>query len=122
MAASGQERLRLEGVCKSFRAPVGAVPVAREVNLSLAAGEFGVITGPSDRAKTTLLTGRGLLQDADAEDWLDAGGVRLGEGERRTSQARGGMVFQKVGLCRTAAAGKRQFRFRYWRRTRARRG
>ena len=61
MASAGQERLRLEGVCKSFRAPGGAVPVLREVNLTLAAGEFGVITGPSGSGKTTLLTVAGLL-------------------------------------------------------------
>lgn len=117
MAATGQERLRLEGVCKSFRAPVGAVPVLREVNLSLAAGEFGVITGPSGSGKTTLLTVAGLLQDADAgRIWFDGREVSgLGEGERADIRKHGaGMVFQKFCLLpHRSALDNVQFRFRY---------
>ena len=117
MAEAGQDRLRLEGVGKAFRAPSGAVEVLRGVSLALGAGEFGVITGPSGSGKTTLLMVAGLLQDADAgRVWFDGREVS-GLGERARAEVRKhgvGMVFQKFGLLpQRSALENVQFRFRY---------
>ncbi|NLB64931.1 MAG: ABC transporter ATP-binding protein [Lentisphaerae bacterium] len=117
MAASPFERLRLKGVGKSFAGPGGPVEVLRGVDLTLNAGEFGVITGPSGSGKTTLLMVAGLLQHPDCgEVWLDGREVSaLGEGERtRLRKETVGMVFQQFGLLpQRSALDNVRFRFRY---------
>lgn len=117
MAASSCERLRLKGVGKSFAGPGGPVEVLRGVDLTLNAGEFGVITGPSGSGKTTLLMVAGLLQHPDrGEVWLDGREVSaLGEGERtRLRKETVGMVFQQFGLLpQRSALDNVRFRFRY---------
>ena len=117
MGAARQARLRLEGVRKAFRGAAGAVEVLRGVELSLGAGEFGVITGPSGSGKTTLLMVAGLLQPADGgEVWFDGREVsRLGEAETADLRKRGvGMVFQKFCLLpHRSALDNVEFRFRY---------
>lgn len=114
---AGQERLRLEGVVKTFRTPAGAVDILHDVSLSLGAGQFGVITGPSGSGKTTLLMVAGLLQDADAgQVWLNGRAVSgLDEGERADIRKYGvGMVFQKFCLLpHRSALDNVLFRFRY---------
>ena len=117
MGAGRQERLRLEGVRKSFRSAAGEVAVLRGVDLSLGAGEFGVITGPSGSGKTTLLMVAGLLQPADGGrvdfDGREVSG--LGEGELAEIRKHGvGMVFQKFCLMpHRSALENVAFRFRY---------
>ena len=117
MAGALQERLRLDGVRKAFRAPNGEVEVLRGVSLELAAGEFSVITGPSGSGKTTLLMVAGLLQPADGgQVWFDGREVsRLGEAETSEIRKRGiGMVFQKFCLMpHRSARDNVEFRFRY---------
>ena len=117
MGGEQQSRLRLENVRKVFRGAAGAVEVLRGVELSLAAGEFGVITGPSGAGKTTLLMVAGLLQPADGgRVWFDGREVSgLGEGARAEIRKRGvGMVFQKFCLLpHRSALDNVRFRFRY---------
>lgn len=117
MAAARQERLRLEGVRKTFRGAAGPVEVLRGVDLSLGAGEFGVITGPSGSGKTTLLMVAGLLQPTDGgRVWFDEREVSgLGEGELAEIRKHGvGMVFQKFCLLpHRSALDNVLFRFRY---------
>ena len=117
MDAVRQERLRLAGVRKAFRGAAGAVEVLRGADLSLGAGEFGVITGPSGSGKTTLLMVAGLLQAADAGGvWFDGRDVSvLDEDERAEIRKHGvGMVFQKFCLLpHRSALDNVQFRFRY---------
>jgi putative ABC transport system ATP-binding protein len=118
MGAAGQDRLRLEGVCKGFRGPGGrGVQVLHDVSLVLGAGEFGVITGPSGSGKTTLLMVAGLLQAADGgRVWFDGREVsQLGEGALAEVRKHGvGMVFQKFCLMpHRSALDNVQFRFRY---------
>ena len=112
-----QDRLRLEGVRKAFRGAVGEVEVLRGVDLSLGAGEFGVITGPSGSGKTTLLMVAGLLQPADGgRVWFDGREVSgLGEGDLAEIRKHGvGMVFQKFCLMpHRSALDNVAFRFRY---------
>ena len=117
MGGEQQSRLRLENVRKVFRGAAGAVEVLRGVELSLAAGEFGVITGPSGAGKTTLLMVAGLLQPADGGRVWFAGRETsgLGEGARAEIRKRGvGMVFQKFCLLpHRSALDNVRFRFRY---------
>lgn len=117
VAGEGQERLRLEGVGKSFRTPSGVVEILKGVSLTLGAGQFGVITGPSGSGKTTLLMVAGLLQDTDAgRVWFDGCEVSgLDEGARADIRKHGvGMVFQKFCLLpHRSALDNVQFRFRY---------
>ena len=112
-----QDRLRLEAVRKSFRSAAGEVEVLRGVDLSLGAGEFGVITGPSGSGKTTLLMVAGLLQPADGgRVWFDGREVSgLDEGELAEIRKHGvGMVFQKFCLMpHRSALDNVAFRFRY---------
>ena len=117
MGAERQERLRLEGVHKSFRSAAGEVEVLRGVDLALGAGEFGVITGPSGSGKTTLLMVAGLLQTADAGNiWFDGRDVsgldEDGLAEVRKHGVR--MVFQKFCLLpHRSTLDNVMFRFRY---------
>ena len=117
MDAARQERLRLEGVRKSFRGAAGGVEVLRGVSLALGAGEFGVITGPSGSGKTTLLMVAGLLLPADAgQAWFDGREVSgLDEAARAEVRKHGvGMVFQKFCLLpHRSALDNVLFRFRY---------
>ena len=117
MDGSGQPCLRLADVCKSFRAPGGAVEVLRGVSLELPAGGFGIITGPSGSGKTTLLLVAGLLQTADAgRVWFAGREVSGLDDDARTEiRKRGvGMVFQKFCLLpHRSALDNVRFRFRY---------
>lgn len=117
MGGAGQARLRLEGVRKEFRGAAGSVKVLRGVDLSLGAGEFGVLTGPSGSGKTTLLMVAGLLLPADGgRVWFDGREVSgLGEGELAEVRKQGvGMVFQKFCLMpHRSALDNVRFRFRY---------
>ena len=117
MKEARQERLRLDGVRKSFRAAAGEVEVLRSVDLVLGAGEFGVITGPSGSGKTTLLMVAGLLQPADGgRVWFDGREVSgLDEAGLADVRKRGvGMVFQKFCLMpHRSARDNVEFRFRY---------
>ena len=45
----------LAGVSREFVGPDGPIPAVRDINLTVAAGEFCVIVGPSGCGKTTLL-------------------------------------------------------------------
>lgn len=117
MAAAREERLRLEAVRKTFRAPGETVEVLRGVSLALAAGEFGVITGPSGSGKTTLLMVAGLLLPPDGGQVWFAGRETAGLGEAELARIRKhgvGMVFQKFCLMsRRTALDNVAFRFRY---------
>ena len=117
MDGDGQARLRLEGVCKAFRAPGGAVEVLRGASLELAAGGFGIITGPSGSGKTTLLLVAGLLQPPDAgRVWFAGREVSGLDDEARTEIRKHGvgMVFQKFCLLpHRSALDNVLFRFRY---------
>jgi predicted ABC-type transport system involved in lysophospholipase L1 biosynthesis ATPase subunit len=86
---SAQWILALEGVRKSYPAPVGAgeIPILRGVELSVAPGESIAVTGPSGSGKSTLLnlmglldlpdSGRVMLDGNDAAAWGDAERARM---------------------------------------------
>ena len=86
---STQWILALEGVRKSYPAPVGSgeIPILRGVELSVAPGESIAVTGPSGSGKSTLLnlmglldlpdSGRVMLDGNDAAAWGDAERARM---------------------------------------------
>jgi lipoprotein-releasing system ATP-binding protein len=80
---SGQ-RLRLEGIRKTFRQGGRELEVLREVTLELRAGELVALVGPSGSGKSTLLHIAGLLERQDAGEVVVKGrpSSRLPDGER----------------------------------------
>ncbi len=58
---SSTDILQLHDVNKSFWASHGSVDVLRSVSLSLAKGEFAIVTGPSGSGKSTFLHLAALL-------------------------------------------------------------
>lgn len=59
--SSSTDILQLHDVNKSFRASHGSVDVLHSVSLSLAKGEFAIVTGPSGSGKSTFLHLAALL-------------------------------------------------------------
>jgi putative ABC transport system ATP-binding protein len=99
--------LRLEGLTRTFPGPV-PVHALREVDLTVARGEYLAVTGPSGSGKSTLLNLLGLLDRPTAGrfefDGLEV--AALTERERTALRARRiGFVFQSFHLLahRTAA-------------------
>ncbi len=91
----------LDRVCKVYKRGSLTLPVLREADLLVAAGEFCVIMGPSGSGKSTLLN---LIAGLDS---MTAGDIRLdGQSTRRFTDAEWtryrrewiGMVFQAFHL------------------------
>ena len=84
-------RLDLHGIEKRF----GTIDVLRDVNLSIADGEFIVLVGPSGCGKSTLLRMIAGLEDITAGDFL-IDGQRMNEVAPRHRDI--AMVFQSYAL------------------------
>ncbi len=55
MTPSGSPLISIEGVSKVYRRDAIEIPVLKDINLALSAGEFIALMGPSGSGKTTLL-------------------------------------------------------------------
>ena len=109
--------LEMRGVGKSFRVPVGEREVLRDVNFSLDAGDFAVITGPSGSGKSTLLNLAALL-DTPSCGWLCFEGETIEPSCRRRARAirkrKVGMIFQHFHLLpHRSVLENVAFRYRY---------
>ena len=85
------------GVSKTYGRGLAAVPVLRDVNFTVAAGEFVAILGPSGSGKSTLLNLLGLMDRPDAGQLSVRGqrAIDLSEQERAKIRcAHIGFVFQ----------------------------
>lgn len=93
--------IRIEGLHKSYETSAGLFPVLKEVNLSIAAGEFVAIMGPSGSGKSTFMNILGCLDKPSAGHYfLDGRSVaELGKDELALLRNRTiGFVFQGFNL------------------------
>lgn len=101
--------ISLHNINKTLRTPAGPWPVLRNIELSIAPGEFVSIMGPSGAGKTSLLSLLGLLDsEFEGEYRLDGVAVNgLREAERKTLAARTiGFVFQHYHLIDDLSVGE----------------
>jgi ABC-type Fe3+/spermidine/putrescine transport system ATPase subunit len=86
------EALRIEGVTHSYK---GGEPVLREIDLTVAEGEFLTLLGPSGCGKTTLLRiAAGFLEPSAGSVYLHGEDVTKSPPHRR----RVNLVFQRAAL------------------------
>lgn len=93
--------IRLDGISKSYRAGKRELPVLRDINLHIAAGELVAIMGSSGSGKSTLLNILGILDDYDQGRYELDGTLMRNLSERQAAQYRNrflGFVFQSFNL------------------------
>jgi putative ABC transport system ATP-binding protein len=93
--------IALKNLQKSYKTPAGETFVLRRINLSIAAGEFVTVMGPSGAGKTSLLSILGMLDDSwEGEYFIDEKPVhKLARKERvELSKKSIGFVFQSYHL------------------------
>ena len=93
--------LKVQGLCKSYATPQGALPVLRGIDLELATGQSLALMGESGSGKSTLLHLLAGLDRADAGR-IEVDGRVLGdlqEGQLAAWRRSGiGLVFQQFNL------------------------
>lgn len=93
--------IELSSVTKSYRSGARAVPVLRDINLHIAAGEFVAIMGSSGSGKSTLLNILGILDSYDEGTYRLEGTLIRDLSEREAAIYRNrfiGFVFQSFNL------------------------
>ncbi|MGD9788838.1 MAG: ABC transporter ATP-binding protein [Sulfuricellaceae bacterium] len=93
--------IRIEGVHKAYRTPAGPFPVLKDVDLSIAPGEFVAIMGPSGSGKSTFMNILGCLDRPTAGRYLLDGRSVAELSKDELSHLRGraiGFVFQGFNL------------------------
>ncbi|HET8819818.1 MAG TPA: ABC transporter ATP-binding protein [Xanthomonadaceae bacterium] len=93
--------IELQGVRRSYRTNGAAVHALDGVDLSIGAGEFVAVTGPSGSGKSSLLNILGCLDRPDAGRYLIEGEDVAGFDDEATSDIRNrriGFVFQSFHL------------------------
>lgn len=107
----------LRGVGRTFQTEAGPVPVLRQVNAQLHAGDFTILTGPSGSGKTTFLNLIALMDQPSVGELFFQGQAvgNLGERERaELRKERIGVVFQRFHLLPgRSVLDNVYFRFRY---------
>lgn len=109
--------VELSGVAKHYRTPAGVLEVLNDVDLTIRAGEFIMLTGPSGSGKSTLLHLAALL-DTPTRGRILIEGSEVGfEDDIQRAELRKnriGMVFQKFCLLpHRSAIDNVLFRYRY---------
>jgi putative ABC transport system ATP-binding protein len=91
----------MQNITKVYRTQLVETHALRELNLSVAEGEFVAVTGPSGSGKTTFLNIAGLLEDYDSGRYILDGQdiTRLNDRERsRLRSEKIGFIFQGFNL------------------------
>ena len=89
--------ITLTGICREFMVGDERVAALRDVDLTIATGEYVAVMGPSGSGKSTLLNIIGLLDRPDAGTYLLDGDDITGLGDRQQAALRRhkiGFVFQ----------------------------
>jgi len=93
--------IELKRLSKAYHQGSQVLPILRDIDVAVGAGEFVAIMGPSGSGKSTLLNVLGLLDDYDGgEYWLDGVLIRQ-PSERQAAHYRNrliGFVFQAFHL------------------------
>jgi putative ABC transport system ATP-binding protein len=104
-----QQVLELAGVCRTFGEGATAVAALRDVNLTIAAGEFVAVMGPSGSGKSSLLAlAGGLDRPTSGAVFVEStplAGLGLNELARLRRRAVG-YVFQDFNLVPTLTAAE----------------
>jgi len=93
--------IRIESLSKSYETSAGLFPALKEVNLSIATGEFVAVMGPSGSGKSTFMNILGCLdRPTSGQYFLDGRNVsELGRDELALLRNRSiGFVFQGFNL------------------------
>lgn len=93
--------IRIEDLHKSYETSAGLFPALKEVNLSIAAGEFVAIMGPSGSGKSTFMNILGCLDKPTAGHYFLDGRSVAGLGKDELALLRNrtiGFVFQGFNL------------------------
>ncbi len=93
--------LDMQNITKVYRTQLVETHALRELNLSVAEGEFVAVTGPSGSGKTTFLNIAGLLEEYNGGRYLLDGQdiTRLNDRERsRLRSEKIGFIFQGFNL------------------------
>jgi len=89
--------LSLEGIARGYKTGSGVLPVLKDANLSVAAGEMVALVAPSGAGKSTLLHVAGLLEHPDSGEVRICGqpASRASDDERTSLRRRQiGFVYQ----------------------------
>lgn len=86
--------LELSGICKNYGSGQAAVAALKNVNLSVAEGEYIAIMGPSGSGKTTLMNIIGCLDRCDEGTYMLDGIDISAMDENRLSDVR----LNKIGF------------------------
>ena len=100
---------RLHGVTKSFRQGATEILAVRDLDLTIADGEFVAVAGPSGSGKTTLLQLLGALDRPTRGELVFDGRDLARESERALTTLRResiGFVFQQFNLIPTLTAAE----------------
>jgi len=101
--------IRLAGVSRTFQVGDQPVHALRDIDLSLAHGEYAAIMGPSGSGKSTLLNILGLLDRPDAGTYMLNGTETTTLGEEQRARLRRdtiGFVFQSFHLIARLSAAE----------------
>lgn len=93
--------IRVSGLHKSYDTPAGPFPVLKDVNLSIAPGEFVAIMGPSGSGKSTFMNILGCLDRPSSGEYVLAGRAVSTMSKDELAGVRGGLigfVFQGFNL------------------------